>query len=260
MGYAGDLLGTLLGGAEKPKVPRAPDLGEAQQEAIQSNLEALPAAQDLASQTSQFNIGQIQEMLRRVMPGYDQLVGQSSDNINALLRGEIPDDVSQQVQTNAAVQALAGGYAGSGFHGNLLGRDLGITSLGLMQQGENSALRWISTMDQLFAPGVMNVGSMFISPEMQYQANANEWGVKWLRNQIDAMGDPLMTAVGQMIGGIGDAAASYFVGSAATQPSGSGGGGSSSSGGGMNFMSLAGGGGSGGGYQEMMSGMMGSMF
>ena len=190
MGLFGDLLGTIMGGGGKPIVPDAPKLDEAQQSAIEANQKALPAAQELASKTNLFNLQEIDKMLRFAIPGYEDLTKGVGDNIQSLLRGEVPKDVQDRLQTNDAVKALTGGYAGSGMHGNLTARDFGLTSLDLTQRGMSAAETWISDMARLYQPGMFNVASMFISPAQQYAADENEWGVQWLKNQIKAMPDP----------------------------------------------------------------------
>lgn len=225
MGLFGDYLGSVLGGTKKPSVPVWTDinLADEQQKAIKANLDALPNAESLASSTNAFNEEQILKMLQSAIPNYDQLSKSASNDLISLIKGELPQGVSDQVQNSAAARALGSGYAGSGMSRNLVARDLGLTSLQTIQQGLSSAEQWIRNMDALFAPGMLNVTSMFVSPQQMFSdtmANQeNKWGVQWLKNQIKAMPDPQMEALGQFIGGIGDAAASYFVGAKATQRS-----------------------------------------
>ena len=218
MGLAGNLLGTVLGGASKPVVPPWQNISLPQQQgaAIAANSAALPASESLVSSSNSFSQDQISKMLEQAIPGYNSIVGSASSNIESMLKGEIPTDVSQAVQTSDAAQAIGGGYAGSGAARNLVARDLGLTSLNLTQQGLSSAQSWISSMNNIFAPGQLNVSSMFISPQQMFQDTfqnqEQQWNVDWLKNQVKAMPDPTMEAVGQFVGGIGDAAASYFTG------------------------------------------------
>jgi len=238
MGMFGDLLGAVLGGASKPKVPtfKAIDPGAEAGKAIASNLSNLPAAENLATETSTFNQQAIQKMLEQAISGYSGITGNISKNIADLTSGKIPTDVSEQVQLSDAAKALSGGYAGSGAHGNLVARDFGLTSLQLTQQGLSAAESWITMMDQMFAPGQFNVSSMFISPQFQTETDVSErdkaWNVQWMKNQVSAMPDPMMEAVGQAAGGVLDMAASYFTGGLSSlMSSGKSKGGSSSGGG-----------------------------
>jgi hypothetical protein len=71
---------------------------------------------------------QIRTMLANAVPGYLDLIGQSSANVLSGLRGELSEDVQDEVQNAAAARAVGGGYGGSGLHGKLVARDLGRTS------------------------------------------------------------------------------------------------------------------------------------
>ena len=243
MGLFGNLLGSVLGGGSKPKVPawNNIDLGAEQQKAITANAAALPGAEALVSAANQFSQDQITKMLEQAIPGYSNIVGTTSQNIESELKGEIPTDVSQAVQSSAAARALGGGYAGTGMGRNLVARDLGLTSLDLTSKGLSSAESWMTTMNNLFRPSMIDVSSMFISPQQMFQADfqnqESAWNVNWLKNQVKAMPDPFGEALGQFLGGIGDAAASYFGGAGVAQVA-SGGGSGGGGGGGMNMMSF----------------------
>jgi hypothetical protein len=84
-----------------------------------------------------------------------------------MIHGEIPDDVKQQVYREAAFQNLGSG-GGPGFLGALQSRDLGMTSLDMINRGANlltaggnAAQRW-----QGMAQGtMMNPGSKMYSAE-----------------------------------------------------------------------------------------------
>lgn len=211
-----ELFGAAIGGAiggfgEKPKVPNWKNirLGEQQQQAIQNNITALPGAENLSSQTTQFNLDQIQKMLEFGMPNYQEITSQATDNISSWLRGEIPADVASAVQTSSAGRSLAGGYGGTGMGRNLEARDLGLTSLDLMSRGQSSAESWMKTTDSIFGRGVMDVTRMFVSPMDQFGATMgnqmNKWNQQWNKAQVDAAPDPWMAALAQA--GISDSGA-----------------------------------------------------
>ena len=215
MALFGDLVKGALGGfPEKPRVPIWADitLAEEQQKAIEANQKALPGAEELASGVNSFNQQQISQMLRFAIPNYDSLTKTASGNIESLLRGEIPKDVQDRLQISDAAKALGGGYSGSGMHGNLLARDLGLTSLSLTEQGLGSAESWIRTMASLYEPGMMNVTSMFVTPQQMfqdtYQNQSTKWNVQWLRNQLKALPDPYDAAIASDVGSITDSFAS----------------------------------------------------
>jgi hypothetical protein len=210
-----------MGGGSKPTVPAwtGLNLADEQLKAISANADALTSAGDLATKTNRINRDQLTTMLRAAIPGYDDIVAHVSGNISDLTSGKIPSDVSQRVQQSTAEEAVAGGYGGTGASRNLTARDLGLTSLNLMQTGTSMAESWMTTMDRMFAPGMFDLTSMFVTPGSMFATDmANkeaQWGVQWLQNQIKAMPDPFGEALGQFLGGIGDTAASYWTRGAA---------------------------------------------
>lgn len=258
MGIFGDLVTDAMGGfGSKPKVPVWADitLDQEQQKAIAANLAALPGAENLVSQSNAFTQDQITKMLEGSIPGYHQIVGNIGSNISDLTAGRIPTDVQQMVETASAGRALEGGYGGSGMSRNLVARDLGLTSLNLTQQGLNSAESWLQTMNSIFAPGMMNLQSMFVSPQQMFNDTfmnqEAQWGVQWLRNQLKAMPDPATAAIARDVGGMTDSLTSIIlpIYGMLGQSGGSGGGGMMGMGGGSS--------GGGGGMMNMLSGMMG---
>jgi hypothetical protein len=153
----------------------------------------------LGSETTAFNQQQITQMLKTLIPNWSTISDTAGGNIQSLLEGKIPTDVSSAIQSSTAAQALTGGFGGSGLAGNLTARDLGLTSLGLTQQGLNSAESWASMIDRMYAPGEFNIGSMFISPQQMFQDTFENqqmsWGAKWLKNQVAAQPDPVLSGL-----------------------------------------------------------------
>lgn len=213
-------------------------LGTSQQTSIGSNKAALPGAESLTSSANAFSQEQIQKMLASAIPGYSSIVSSMTGNIKSMVEGKLPSDVSGAIQDSAAARSLTGGFGGSGLAGNMTARDIGLTSLQLTEQGTSMAENWMSLADKMFSPGMIDVGSMFISPEQQFQADVlnaeNTWNTGWLSSQIQAMPDP--TSVGEQ-----KAFASLLGGGSAIGGSsgGSGGSGGGSGGGSMSgIMSL----------------------
>jgi hypothetical protein len=180
----------------KPVVPDLPQLqlSAEQQKALTANLQALPRAQQIATQVDLFNQQQIDQMLENVIPNYKAITGQVSQNIAALTAGQIPTDVSQQIQRSTAAQSLAGGFAGTQAGGGLLARDLGLTSLDLTQRGLASAESWMKTASSIYQPGMFNVTSMFVTPQQMASFDVEERNAQfqrqWMQNQIAAMPAP----------------------------------------------------------------------
>jgi hypothetical protein len=203
MAVIGALLKKAIGGyGKKPKVPdyTPVDPTAEQASAIAGNLANLPEAQKLAEKSNLFNIGQLQKMLRSIMPGYDGIQAKQGQLVQDQLSGNIPKDVQDAVQRSAAAQALGGGYAGSGAHRNLVARDFGMTSYQMTQQGMDSATRWMAMSAQMAQPLMMDATSMFLSPQQRiaysFQNRENQFNTQWMKNQIKAAPDPWRAALG----------------------------------------------------------------
>jgi hypothetical protein len=198
MGFLQDVFGG------RPKYQRWQDvsLDKSQQGAIDANLAALPGMEKLAEGVNVFNQEQLTQLLNSVMPGWSDMTKQAGKNIASELKGEIPTDVAQALQSSDAAKALTGGFGGSGLAGNLTARDLGITSLNLMQQGQSSLESWSAMIDQMFAPGMMNVGSMFISPQQEFESlfknQMGKFGQSNMMAGAAAMPDPVTGALVNM--------------------------------------------------------------
>lgn len=185
----------------KPNLPSIQklDLGQEQKTAIGSNQANLPAAENLVGQANQFSQSQIDSMISHIIPNFKDISATAGTNIESELKGQIPQDVQDAIQNSAAARSLGAGTEGSGMARDLVARDLGLTSLNLTNRGLASAESWMKETASIYEPSMMKVGSMFITPEQQYAAdneqNLQQFQNQWMRNQIDAMPDPVIRGV-----------------------------------------------------------------
>jgi hypothetical protein len=113
------------------------------------------------------------------------------------MEGEIPRDVANKLQRDAAFMGLAaGGYQGGENIRSITARDLGLTSLDLQQRGMAGAQSWTTMMaglmpEQTTAAGVMATQGM--TPQM-----ALETSLQNAQNQLTA---DIETAQGKMEAG-----------------------------------------------------------
>lgn len=117
----------------------------------------LPQAADLSGTLNNLMASQWQKLLSQEVPGYNNMMQGGSRYLQALMSGELPQEVQNQVQRSGAVRSLYGGYSGTGMGRNLVARDLGKTSLAMMGEGLDAATRWLGSARQSLA-------SRFISP------------------------------------------------------------------------------------------------
>lgn len=170
LGLGGSLFGGLLGGSSASKrrkelreIANTPgvDIGSVYGDAFGAMASGLPQAQDLAGAQNTFNASELDRLLESSLPGLKGMQSQRAGNIASFLRGEIPDDVSDQVFRRGAAQSVAGGFAGSPAGRNLVARDLGRTSLDLMNLGSgqlNSAIGSAPLPRILQTQDLLNIG------------------------------------------------------------------------------------------------------
>lgn len=151
--------------------PAAPTLAAYQQPSINSALSQflgqqsqLPGLQSFADQVNQGANSAYQGMVFGTSPNLQSNLNQFGLNTQSLLEGQIPTDVQQQTEDNAAYQSLIGGYGGSNMAHALTARDLGQTSLSLQQQGASN-LSQQQGLAQALNPTNMTTSGLFYSPQ-----------------------------------------------------------------------------------------------
>lgn len=195
-------IGELTGAyGSKPKVPTytPEDTTKGIGDTISGNLQNLSGAEKLAGGINQFNYDQLQKMLGQAIPGFGDIQKSISGNIASELKGEIPQDVQDQIMRSSAFKSLRGGYGGGGMSDALTARDLGLTSLNLTNQGLDSATKWLAASRSATIPGQFDVSSMFLSPQQKIGIDIGEkqygFQAQWLKNQIKAMPSPSSVAL-----------------------------------------------------------------
>lgn len=167
----------------KPNVPDFPSLTGIMQNMVGANQAIMPDLTKMAGTINTYNMGAYQTK-------YEALRSQVADwfpNWQSALKGEVPADVSAQVQNSAAARAVGGGYGGTGLNRNLVARDLGLTSLAIQQQAQNSLAQWFARAG---VPETFRLESgMATSGDAMAQA-ATKWQRDWLSEQIAASPDP----------------------------------------------------------------------
>ena len=119
----------------------------------------------LANQANAFMQQQARMPYAFNLPNYGGMLSQRSKNIGGLLQGQVPTDVVEQIQQRGAERGVATGMSG-GPNGNAAWlRALGLTSLGLQQQGSQQFTQAIA--DTPVSP-LFNPLSQFIPQENAY--------------------------------------------------------------------------------------------
>lgn len=162
------------GGSNTPwgLVPQVPDPIATANAAITGDLANFPQLSQLANQVNTFNTQQAIAPYIANLPGYSQMVEQSSSNIGNLLAGQIPQDVMNLIGQQAAERGVNQGISGSPNQNAELLRALGLTSLGLQQQGEGELTAAIGRTP---VPQLFNTAQFLTTPgdEQAAQMAAN---------------------------------------------------------------------------------------
>lgn len=239
----GGTIGGILAAGDKPVIPQFQpiDTTKEQGTAIAGNLQNLPAAQRLGSQVNAFNQAELEKMLSSVIPDFKAIMAQGSSDLASQLRGEIPKDVQNQIKMSTAERSTAGGFGGSTAAGNLTARDLGLTSLSIMNNAMDSATRWMAGARANATAPTFDVTSMFLTPQQRVTQATYDRDKKFERDLlaagVAASPDPVMAGAG--MGAIAGASQSGSFAPLWRQ---------TSSGGGGGGYNLGGGGGTGGMY------------
>lgn len=203
LGFRGDVI------RDAPPAPYVDPSREAGK-AIAGNLRNLPEAARLGAETNEQLIAQYLDSLRTLIPNFDQISGNISGNIEALSRGELPQDVQNLIGRKAAEMGVVTGTSGSDFDKYRSLRNLGLTSLQATDQALTSAARWMQTVTS-GAPR-FDFTRAFISPEVQIQTQMqneiNRWNVAWLETQLKAQPSNAEQAYAQILDYVADFATS----------------------------------------------------
>lgn len=134
---------------------------------ITGNLANLSNLYNLAQGTNALQEQQLQNVLESAIPGYGGLVTKATSNIAEQLAGELPRDVTNQIIQSAAERGIITGSTGSPNANAATLRALGLSSLGMQQQGQQNLL---ATTQALPHATPFDVTSMFVTPEQQQAA------------------------------------------------------------------------------------------
>lgn len=204
MGFLNKIFGS------KVKVPKFNEIDPDKEidEAFRSIQQRLPEGQRVAKSIAEADAETALAVLEQFAPGSQAAIQQQMQNIQAGLRGELPEDVQRLVTDRAAAQAFAGGFGGSGAARALELRDLGLTSLQRIDTAMGQSAQAFQTIRGLM-PQRQSVGSMFLSPADRINLAQSERNARFQRDmeaaEIAAQADPvtsgLVKAGATLIGG-----------------------------------------------------------
>jgi hypothetical protein len=190
MGFLNKIFG------DKVKIPKFKEIDPDKEidEAFKSIQQRLPEGQRVAKSIAEADTETALAVLEQFAPGSQAAIRQQMQNIQAGLRGELPEDVRNLIIDRSAAQAQFGGFGGSGFARALELRDLGLTSLQRIDTAMNQSAQAFATIRGLM-PQQQSVGSMFLSPAARINLAQSERNMQYQRDlaaaQEAAKADPV---------------------------------------------------------------------
>lgn len=175
---------------EKPIIPEYPTASGITADTSKAILDNFGPASDATAKINEANQEQLTTLLRKTIPGYDQIISKSSQNIQDNLAGKLPGDVQSSIERSDAAKAVGGGFSGSGVASALTLRDLGLTSLNRMDKGLSQAESWLAASRNLSTAAPLNVTSMFLNPGQNAELAQGQFQRNLFANQVAAAPNP----------------------------------------------------------------------
>ncbi len=163
-----------------------PGYGNAAGDVAAGNQRNLPAFTGLAKDTNAFIDEDTLARINKMYPGFGDAFGQQQSNTLNLLRGVIPYEDAAGI---AGRRAEAASLAGGGFPSQQVAADLGLTRLGLMQQGQQALqananlAETINPVNRRLLPQSMFVDTMAAISAM---INENQFGASFAQQERNA--------------------------------------------------------------------------
>jgi len=190
MGFLNKIFG------DKVKVPKFNEIDpdkevEAAFKAIQ---EQLPEGKRIARSFAEADAETALAVLEQIAPGTRENINLQTGNIQAGLRGELPEDVQRFMVDRSVAQAQDGGFGGSqaATFGEL--RNLGLTSLQRADVAMNQSAQMFASIRSLM-PQQQSVANMFLTPGQRIGVKQTERNLRFQRDmkaaEIAAQPDPV---------------------------------------------------------------------
>ena len=198
LGLGGLLGGGLLGASAADKQKAAAtaaanmpyvNVADVYKQSLNGAQGILPQASSIAKEVTKGDEASLMDELNQAIPGYSTGQAGRTANANALIAGQLPQGVADQVNRASNARALAGGYGFSPRAEGLSARDLGLTTLDLQNQGNQQFSNILSSTPRA---NLMSAGSLLINPNQVYSGDVTQHG-----EQLNA----LMQAAGAPTGG-----------------------------------------------------------
>lgn len=121
---------------------------------------------DYANSLNKFMSNQAIQPFVQNLPGYASMVGQRSENTQSMLKGQLPQDVVNQITQRAAERGIGSGVSGSNNSNSALLSALGLSSLDLMGKGSQQLTQSIADTP---TPEIWNPAALLVPQTLAQQ-------------------------------------------------------------------------------------------
>jgi hypothetical protein len=169
-------------------VPEVPSPGATQATALGQNVNQLDQIRSIMQQINEQSAQSAMSSMTLNLPGYQGAMGQAMGNVQSYLGGQVPQDVISLMQQQAAERGVSTGMPGASINNAAYLRALGLTSLGLQQQGQQNLTNLMGAVPR---GTLMDPSSLMVTPAEQQQ-----W--QYLANTLKAAPNPAQAAAAEM--------------------------------------------------------------
>jgi hypothetical protein len=215
MGFLKDIFGS------KVKVPKFKEIDPDAEidKAFRSIQQRMPEGKRVARSIAEADAETALAVLEQIAPGTRENIKLQTENIQAGLRGELPEDVQRFIIDRSVAQARQGGYGGSqaATFGEL--RNLGLTSLQRADVAMNQSAQMLASMRSLM-PQQQSVANMFLTPGQRIDFVRSERDAKLRRDMAAAQAKAAPDPVVKGLASVGAKVAGSAIGAAIGGPAG----------------------------------------
>lgn len=166
----------------KPRDAKHIDYGSELQQIVGSNIDLLPSL----TQLGLLSTDALTAMLERALPGFTNLRDTTTGILSDKLQGKIPRDVQQLLERNAAEKGITLGTSGSQFSQYDELRNLGLTSLGIQNEGLAQTSSWLAQN----RGNAFDFTKMFLTKDDAKQQAEFNWNVDRMNELSRVAPDP----------------------------------------------------------------------
>jgi hypothetical protein len=196
------------------------NLTDEQLKAIMGNIANFGQISNLGNMFQDYVLGQYE----KAIPGFKDILAQGGSNVKEMvgkagefLKGMVPKDVEDFVKRSSAYQNLTSGTAGSAMGGANTARNLGLTSLGMIDKGAeleglagNALQRWAGLS------GAQSMSNMLLTPKEQSDFDLKQAilqrNVQQQKNNVAAAPNPGLQQLNQWVEQLGGTIIASYLG------------------------------------------------